>query len=85
MSYKLAIITPEGKVFDDAVDELVASGQSGSFGVLQHHAPMLAGLKNGILKLKAQGQESLWMTSQGVLEISKSGEVLILVDKADKQ
>ena len=85
MSYALTIITPDGKVFDDQVEELVAPGEFGSFGVLKQHAPMLAALKKGILKIKTQGQESLWSTAPGVLEVSGGGEVLILVDQAQKQ
>ena len=85
MSYALTIITPDGKVFDDQVEELVAPGEMGSFGVLKQHAPMVAALKKGVLKLKTQGQENFWSVAQGVLEVSDKGQVLILVDRAEKQ
>ena len=48
----LDIVTPYGHVFTDEVDELIAMGSEGEFGVLPGHAPFLTTLKIGMLTYK---------------------------------
>lgn len=58
MAFQLDIVTPEGTVYSGGVDHLQAPGSEGSFGVLQHHAPMLAALDVGTLSFRAKGESS---------------------------
>jgi F-type H+-transporting ATPase subunit epsilon len=46
---RLSIVTPERKVFEEEVDEIVLPGSEGYLGVLPGHAPLLASLKIGEL------------------------------------
>jgi F-type H+-transporting ATPase subunit epsilon len=48
----LEIVTPEGLLFHDDVDELVAPGKEGYFGVRPGHTPLLAALGMGILSYR---------------------------------
>jgi F-type H+-transporting ATPase subunit epsilon len=48
----LEIVTPEGLLLREAVDELVAPGELGYFGVRPGHTPLLATLGMGELKYR---------------------------------
>jgi F-type H+-transporting ATPase subunit epsilon len=81
-TFHLTIVTPAGKPFDGDSEALSAPGEEGSFGILAHHAPMIAGIKQGILSLTRDGSASYWVTGEGVLEVKLGGAVVILADKA---
>jgi F-type H+-transporting ATPase subunit epsilon len=53
----LEIVTPEGLLLRDEVEELVAPGESGYFGVRPGHTPLMATLGMGEL---AYRKESTW-------------------------
>ena len=84
-TYNLLIITPNGKVFDDQIEALTAPGSEGYFGVLAHHAPMVALLKKGLLKIKKDASELFFNIESGILEVSSlDHNVLILADQSQK-
>jgi F-type H+-transporting ATPase subunit epsilon len=47
----LEIITPEKKVYSGDVDAVKLPGADGSFGILNNHAPIIASLKKGTVKV----------------------------------
>ncbi len=47
----LEIITPEKTVFTGEVKLVQLPGKSGSFEILENHAPMIASLKKGQIKI----------------------------------
>jgi F-type H+-transporting ATPase subunit epsilon len=51
-SLELEIVTPEGLLFREPVDEIIAPGEQGYFGVRPGHTPMLASLGMGELKYR---------------------------------
>jgi F-type H+-transporting ATPase subunit epsilon len=51
---QLEIITPETKIFSGTVTAVQFPGLDGSFQVLAGHAPIIAGLNNGIVKVDLQ-------------------------------
>ena len=81
-NYQLSIITPEGKIFDDAVTLLVAKGKEGNLGVLANHTPIIVQLKKGVLQIKKEQQEQYFALSSGVLEVGLKNRVLILANEA---
>lgn len=81
-TYRLSIITPNGKVFDDQIDSLIACGTTGSFGVWARHAPMVASLAKGPLTIKRDGKESYFAVGPGILEVNAERDVLLLADAA---
>lgn len=81
-TYHLSIITPNGKVFDDQVESLVAPGAAGSLGILAGHAPIVVSLKNGLLAVKKENEERFYAISAGILEVSGQNRVLVLSDYA---
>jgi len=81
-TYQLSIVTPNGAMFDEAVQSLVAPGTEGSFGILAQHAPMVASLKMGPLTVKQDQIEKFFALKAGVLEVGEDSHVLILCDEA---
>ena len=39
MSFKLEIISPQNKIFDDEIDLCIMPGTEGDFGILKNHMP----------------------------------------------
>jgi len=85
MSYRLSVIAPTGKVFEDEVDSTIAPGEEGFLEVLSHHAPMVARLKAGPLTLRQNGQRREFAIGPGVIEVSARHDVLLLTDSAKPQ
>jgi F-type H+-transporting ATPase subunit epsilon len=54
-SLELEIVTPEGLLLREPVDEIIAPGEEGYFGVRPGHTPMLATLGIGELSYRKGG------------------------------
>ncbi len=54
-SLELEIVTPEGLLLREPVDEVIAPGEEGYFGVRPGHTPLLATLGMGALSYRRQG------------------------------
>ena len=84
-SYQLTIVTPERTVYSQAITSLIAPGLDGYFGVLAHHAPMLAQLGVGRLAVElADGSQDVMAVAGGFLEVGPGGATL-LADAAEIQ
>ena len=81
-TYKLSLITPEGAIFEEQVSSVSVPGEQGSFGVLRRHAPIVAKLKEGLVRVKQDGQEIFFVAGPGLLEVNHRSECLLLVDFA---
>ena len=66
----LEIITPEKKVYSGDVEAVRLPGADGSFGILNNHAPIIATLKKGTVKItdKANKTENFEING-GVVEV----------------
>jgi len=53
----LQIITPEFVVFDAEVDAVTLPGKDGEFQLLNNHAPIVATLGEGTIKIKVHRNE----------------------------
>jgi len=84
-SYQLTIVTPERTVYSEQITSLIAPGLDGYFGVLAHHAPMLAQLGIGRLATEhPDGRQDVLAIAGGFLEVSPQGAT-ILADAAERQ
>jgi F-type H+-transporting ATPase subunit epsilon len=76
----LEIITPDKKVFDGEVSIVTFPGSDGSFQVLNHHAPLVSLLKDGVIEYKTSEREvSQVAITGGVVEVLKN-KVIVLAD-----
>ncbi len=78
---QLEIVTPESNVLKDEVDEVVAPGALGEFGVLPGHTTLLAELGTGTLTYTKNGQAKSLQVSGGFAEV-REDHVVILADSA---
>lgn len=64
------IVSPDRRAFRGEVERLTAPGTEGTFQVLRHHAPMVAAIETGIIRVTdLQGQEIMFATSGGFVEV----------------
>ena len=50
----LDVVTPNGVVFSDTVDEVSVEGIDGELGILPDHLPLFTAIKIGILSFKKE-------------------------------
>ncbi len=76
----LEIITPEKKLFSGDVESIKLPGVEGSFGVLDNHAPIIASLKKGTVKVTdTKKQVENFEINGGVVEVLKN-KVIVLAE-----
>lgn len=81
---RLKIITPDSLVFDGEVEEVVAPGELGEFGVLPGHVPFLSALFPGRLRFRAEGSgETVFIVHGGLADV-KDDAVSVLTDLAER-
>ncbi len=67
---QLEILTPEHKVFSGNVYGIQLPGIEGSFEILENHAPMIASLGKGKMKiLKDRNSTELYEITSGFVEV----------------
>ena len=79
----LEIATPMRLVVSETVDEVVAPGIEGYFGVLPGHAPFLTTLGVGIVTYRIGRDEHQLAVSGGFAEV-RNDKVIILADTAER-
>ena len=66
----IEIITPDKKLFSGEVSSVQFPGSDGSFGVMNNHAPLIATLKKGNIKVTDQANhEQSFLVNGGVVEV----------------
>lgn len=76
-------MTPNQVVRDSEVQEVILATISGRIGVLTDHAPPLAALDIGVLKIRVKRRWSVPALMGGFAVVDENGGVTILVDEAD--
>ena len=80
-TFKLEVITPLKLVISDDAERVILRTTEGDMGILANHAPLVAELAVGEMKIKSNGNEERFFVSGGFLEISKN-RTLVLADEA---
>ncbi len=80
---KLELVTPARLLVSEEVDEVIAPGYEGEFGVLPDHTPFLVILSIGVLRYRKSNQEWKIAVGGGFAEVT-SNRVVILADVAEK-
>lgn len=79
--FDLSLVTPEGAVFEGEAQMLIVPGAAGEIGVLARHAPLVALLKAGETRVKADGQWRSYATGPGYFKVQRD-RAIVLVDDA---
>ena len=82
MSFKLSIVAPSGKIFEDTVDSIAVNGTDGAFEVYSKHMPFISTLKSGRARVRHAGIETVYDITSGVLEVDLDHNVTLLADQA---
>jgi F-type H+-transporting ATPase subunit epsilon len=80
-TFDLSVVTPEGSVFDGEAQMLIVPGAAGEIGVLARHAPLVAMLKAGEIRVKARGEWQSFAAGPGYFKVQRD-RALVLVDDA---
>ena len=78
---QLKVITPLELVLNEDVDELVAPGELGEFGILPGHVPFLSTLNPGELRYRKGSNDKTLIINGGLADV-KDDVVNILTDQA---
>jgi F-type H+-transporting ATPase subunit epsilon len=82
-TFHITVLTPERTVFAGEAVHLLAPASEGYLGVLAHHAPLLASLKQGELAVRTpDGVEHRFRTPGGFLEVGDN-RALVLADACE--
>jgi len=82
MTLHLEIVTPERLVYSDDVDGVQVPGSDGELGILPHHAPLIATLGSGELRIKKGGSEESIAVIGGFLQV-RPDKVVVMAESAD--
>ena len=79
---QLKLLTPARKLLELFVDEVVACGEDGYFGVLPGHAPLVRTLGEGMLTCRVGQKVEAAVVVGGLLHV-RGNEVLVLAEAAE--
>ena len=79
---KLEIVTPEKRVLDETVDAVTVPTATGEIGILPSHAPLISGLKSGVLAYTKNGTTEKMVVSGGFVEVA-ADKISVLADVAE--
>ena len=82
MTIRCEIVSQDRVVFEGDVNIVVVPGSKGEMGILPNHAPLLATLDFGIIKVRGDAGEEFFTVSGGIMEVQPD-IVTILADVAE--
>ena len=79
--FALQILSPEGEVYSDSIDEVLLPTPDGEISILTHHVPLFSKLAEGTLTIRKGDKRFIIALLGGFLEVKKN-VVTILSDYA---
>ncbi len=80
-TFSLSVVTPEGAVFEGEAERLVVPGAAGEIGVLARHAPLVAMLRAGEIRIRANDEWVTFAAGPGYFKVQRD-RAIALVDDA---
>ncbi len=78
----VAVISPERTIYEGEAELVVAPAWDGEVGILRHHAPMLALLGEGDVRVRLGNDEQRFFVAGGFLQVADD-VVTILSERAE--
>jgi F-type H+-transporting ATPase subunit epsilon len=77
----IEIVTPDKNIFSGEVSLATFPGSEGLFGIMENHAPMVATLKKGKIKVvkEKDQQEAFFEVKGGVVEVNHN-KIIVLAE-----
>lgn len=76
------VISPEKTIFDGPADSVVAPAWDGELGILRGHAPLMAVLGSGALRVTTGGSVEQFRVEGGFLQVARN-VVTVLSERAE--
>ena len=74
----LEILTPDKKVYEGEVSSVTVPGTSGSFEILNNHAPIISTLEDGKVTIRSGGKDAEhFVIKGGVVEVNDNKIILL--------
>ncbi len=80
-TFDLSLVTPEGAAYEGEAEMLIVPGAAGEIGVLARHAPLVAMLKAGEVRVKSAGEWQTFAVGPGYFKVQQD-RAIVLVDDA---
>lgn len=80
----VAVISPERTIFDGEADLVVAPAWDGEVGILRGHAPLMALLGEGELRIRSGDAEQRFRVADGFLQVVDD-TVTVLSERAESE
>lgn len=82
MTVHLDVVSAEAEIFSGLVETVQITGSEGELGIHPGHAPLITGLRPGMVRVvKQYGDEELIYIAGGILEV-QPGSITVLADTA---
>jgi F-type H+-transporting ATPase subunit epsilon len=80
-TFSLSVVTPEGSVFEGEAERIVVPGAAGEIGVLARHAPLVAMLRAGEIRIRSANEWQTFAAGPGYFKVQRD-RAIVLVDDA---
>ncbi len=81
---QVSVISPEKVIFEGSAESLVAPAWNGELGILSGHAPLMALLGDGTLRISAAGATQQFHLAGGFLQVVDN-VVTVLTERAEAE
>lgn len=82
-TFHLRIATPEREVYNKQIESVTLPGLQSSFGVLRNHAPLIAALEPGIVRIVDDEVNDIQLAIGGGFFQVAQNEAILLADSAE--
>lgn len=72
-----SLVSPEREVYAGEVDQVIAPGVEGEFGVLAGHAPFMTALKEGHVRVHNDGRITVFEVRGGFADVTPEGLTIL--------
>lgn len=79
---RVSVTTPEATVFEGDADSVIAPAWNGELGILRGHAPLMALLGTGQLRVRSGTATSTFQVSGGFLQVLDN-VVMVISEQAE--
>jgi F-type H+-transporting ATPase subunit epsilon len=83
--FDVSLVTPEGSIYEAQAEMIIVPGQIGEIGVLARHAPLIATLKAGRLRIYPGGNDEVlqFATGPGFFQVLHDRAIALVDDAVD--
>lgn len=68
-----SLVSPERELFSGSVDQVDLPGSEGNLGILPNHAPLMAALATGVIRVYSGGTEDVFFVQGGFADVTPAG------------